>query len=226
MRAFNYKVNISHAWIPNYGFLGARGHSKHPARPTGMYLLWFSVLREALALPPAASASAPPELPLAPPPASRMLARRVFIHFAFAVGVSTARTYLLSATSQGTDACPYNRPCAQQYVGKSQPCMVVSGRLIVHAPGRHRKRRQISVIDDGCLNQFVGVDGTAESYGQRQSRPISQYTGSSACEWKTGVLVAASAAVAAATGRKPPAMRPVANLRVRADIIGHARINM
>ena len=33
-----------------------------------------------------------------------------------------------------TGACPYNRPCAQQYVGKSQSCMVISGRLIVHAP--------------------------------------------------------------------------------------------
>ena len=33
-----------------------------------------------------------------------------------------------------TGACGYNRPCAQQYVGKSQACMVISGRLIVHAP--------------------------------------------------------------------------------------------
>eukprot|EP01048_Picozoa_sp_COSAG05_P022420 COSAG05_NODE_4477_length_1496_cov_3.491768_1_plen_87_part_10 len=24
-----------------------------------------------------------------------------------------------------TGACPYNRPCAQQYVGKSQSCMVI-----------------------------------------------------------------------------------------------------
>ena len=32
-----------------------------------------------------------------------------------------------------TGACPYNRPCAQQYVGKSQSCMVISGRLLVHA---------------------------------------------------------------------------------------------
>ena len=28
----------------------------------------------------------------------------------------------------------YNRPCTQKYVGKSQSCMVISGRLIVHAP--------------------------------------------------------------------------------------------
>ena len=33
-----------------------------------------------------------------------------------------------------TGACTINRPCAQQYVGKSQSCMVISGRLIVHAP--------------------------------------------------------------------------------------------
>ena len=26
-------------------------------------------------------------------------------------------------------AWPYNRPCAQQYVGKSQSCMVISGRI-------------------------------------------------------------------------------------------------
>ena len=33
-----------------------------------------------------------------------------------------------------TGAWPYNLPCAQQYVGKSQSCMVISGRLSVHAP--------------------------------------------------------------------------------------------
>ena len=33
-----------------------------------------------------------------------------------------------------TGACPYNRPCAQQYIGKYQSCMVISGRLIVRAP--------------------------------------------------------------------------------------------
>ena len=45
-----------------------------------------------------------------------------------------------TATSGGdTGACPYNRPCAQQYVGKSQSCMVISGRLIVHAPVQSRR---------------------------------------------------------------------------------------
>ena len=33
-------------------------------------------------------------------------------------------------------ACTINRPCAQQFVGKYQSCMVTSGRLIVHAPDR------------------------------------------------------------------------------------------
>ena len=30
-------------------------------------------------------------------------------------------------------ACGYNRPCAQQYVGTYQSCMVENGRLIPHA---------------------------------------------------------------------------------------------
>ena len=34
----------------------------------------------------------------------------------------------------GTGACTIKRPCAQQYVGKSKSCMVISGRLIAHAP--------------------------------------------------------------------------------------------
>ena len=39
-------------------------------------------------------------------------------------------------------ACTITRPCAQQYVGKSQSCMVTSGRLIVHAVqgGWHRDK--------------------------------------------------------------------------------------
>ena len=32
-----------------------------------------------------------------------------------------------------TGACGYNRPCAHQYVGKSQSCMVKNVRLIPHA---------------------------------------------------------------------------------------------
>ena len=35
-----------------------------------------------------------------------------------------------------TGACGYNRPCAHQYVGKSQSCMVENGRLIPHASYR------------------------------------------------------------------------------------------
>ena len=49
-------------------------------------------------------------------------------------------TFVLFLPFAGSDGCgstgawPYNRPCAQQYVGKSQSCMVISGRLIVYAP--------------------------------------------------------------------------------------------
>ena len=39
----------------------------------------------------------------------------------------------MAAKSGCTGACTINRTCAQQYVGKSQSCMVISGRLIVHA---------------------------------------------------------------------------------------------
>ena len=35
---------------------------------------------------------------------------------------------------ESTGACGYNRPCAHQYIGKSQSCMVDNGRLIPHAP--------------------------------------------------------------------------------------------
>ena len=41
---------------------------------------------------------------------------------------------LIPLASFRTGACTINRPCAQQCVGKSQSCMVISGRLIVHAP--------------------------------------------------------------------------------------------
>ena len=41
-----------------------------------------------------------------------------------------------------TGACGYNRPCAHQYVGKSQSCMVENGRLIPHA---YRTRRAVCV---------------------------------------------------------------------------------
>ena len=34
-----------------------------------------------------------------------------------------------------------NRPCAQQYVGKSRACMVISDRLIVHAPVQRGSRQ-------------------------------------------------------------------------------------
>ena len=37
------------------------------------------------------------------------------------------------AIDYSTGAWQYNRPCAQEYVGKYQSCMVISGRLYCHA---------------------------------------------------------------------------------------------
>ena len=55
------------------------------------------------------------------------------------------------AVALSTGACTINRPCAQQYVGKSQLCMVISGRLIVHAPvGLDKLLRALS-CDCGTL---------------------------------------------------------------------------
>ena len=44
-------------------------------------------------------------------------------------------------TATATGACTINLLCAQKYVGKYQSCMVISGRLILHAPGQRRPRR-------------------------------------------------------------------------------------
>ena len=43
------------------------------------------------------------------------------------------RCLVLSSHLPSTGACGYNRPCAHQYVGKYQSCMVENGRLIPHA---------------------------------------------------------------------------------------------
>ena len=42
--------------------------------------------------------------------------------------------------NMGTGACVYNRPCAHQYVGKSQSCMVLTGRLHSRASYWHGQR--------------------------------------------------------------------------------------
>ena len=58
-------------------------------------------------------------------------------------------------------AWPYNRPCAQQYVGKYQSCMVTSGQLIVHAPvvtvntGKRMKRLSFSTEFAAELNALI-----------------------------------------------------------------------
>ena len=48
--------------------------------------------------------------------------------------VFSKKAYDAALKAGATGACTINRPCAQQYVGKSQSCMVIRGRLIVHAP--------------------------------------------------------------------------------------------
>ena len=45
-------------------------------------------------------------------------------------------------------AWPYNRPCAQQYAGKSLPCMVVSGRLVREEGRGEGKERQAGTLPD------------------------------------------------------------------------------
>ena len=59
-----------------------------------------------------------------------------------------------------TGACTINRPCAQQYVGKSQSCMVIRGRLIVHAPVCNREgRRYTATCRLGCTRRRALVRG-------------------------------------------------------------------
>ena len=63
-----------------------------------------------------------------------------------------------------TGACPYNRPCAQQYVGKSQSCMVRSGRLIVHAPVPQQQQETVlprthHLVGDTTLHMAPTVVG-------------------------------------------------------------------
>ena len=50
-------------------------------------------------------------------------------------------------TKAAAGAWQYNRPCAQQCVGKYQPCMVISGRLIPHAPVCQEQQQQQSSWD-------------------------------------------------------------------------------
>ena len=61
-------------------------------------------------------------------------------------GATGYSAYFSGGSRAGTNTTgvwPYNRPCAQQYVGKSQSCMVISGRLSVHAPVQVRAHAQI-----------------------------------------------------------------------------------
>ena len=58
-------------------------------------------------------------------------------------------------SQQSTGAWPYNRPCAQQYVGKSQSCMVITGRLIVHAPVQASRVRGQGMLGHWCASAMA-----------------------------------------------------------------------
>ena len=62
--------------------------------------------------------------------------------------------------SPSTGACTINRPCAQQYVGKYQSCMIISGRLIVFAmlaePSLAQGFRRPAVRSTRCRGNYYG----------------------------------------------------------------------
>ena len=76
-----------------------------------------------------------------------------------------------TAADAYTGAWPYNRPCAQQYVGKSQSCMVISGRLIVHAPvgGALSEECRLS-----AASALVAIEGVGSSSGLATGEPQPQ----------------------------------------------------
>ena len=70
------------------------------------------------------------------PPSSQAIYSSTMVHSSYTPPEQLATTPATShvRNSAPTGACTINRPCAQQFVGKYQSCMVISGRLIVHAP--------------------------------------------------------------------------------------------
>ena len=66
-----------------------------------------------------------------------------------------------SETHLPTGACTINQPCAQQYAGKYQSCMVISGRLIVHAPVGGQEQQNCSTLDERTMvpNAVAGREG-------------------------------------------------------------------
>ena len=63
----------------------------------------------------------------------RQKALASLIHYCLIGGAGTAELKKAFEELRHGGACTINRPCAQQYVGKYQSCMVISGRFIVHA---------------------------------------------------------------------------------------------
>ena len=67
-----------------------------------------------------------------------------------------------------TGACGYNRPCAHQYVGKSQSCMVQNGRLIPHASYLLILTEQVALIEGSLAPKDVPQrwsEAMQESFG-------------------------------------------------------------
>ena len=94
-------------------------------------------------------------------------------------------------------AWPYNRPCAQQYVGKSQSCMVISGRLIVHAPAAAQaaRRREMAMLTPS-VQAFFSREERAVRQEEQQNAATAADAG--------GILDLAT----------PPRMRPSRDLAV------------
>ena len=73
-----------------------------------------------------------------PPAASAVRRQRLCLRTGGSLSFSPAlpSSSVSVVIGDDTGACTINRICAQQYIGKYQSCMVISGRLIVHAPVR------------------------------------------------------------------------------------------
>ena len=106
---------------------------------------------------------------------------------------------IVAATAGGgtTGAWPYNRPCAQQYVGKSQSCMVTSGRGT--EPG---------LLSSPTLEYVEAWDGLVSSFTQQLR----------AAQMRGALLLHANSAL--------EAQLAVAQDQVRAHIIGRARASI
>ena len=75
-----------------------------------------------------------------------------------------------------TGACGYNQPCAHQYLGKYQSCMVENGRLYPHAP-----------VYGPCFSCcHWNVNGTASHYCHRVDQGLLRGAGRTGGESRGG----------------------------------------